>query len=423
MEYTKLTMGSYNLHIIKTNKFKTITVDVNFRRPIVKEEITKRNLLKEILLNSTKKYNTKRKLVLETENLYDIKISSATVRIGNYTNLSFTMKMLSEKYTKDKLYEDSLLFLFEILFNPNVENMAFLEENVNEVKEILKNSIMSLKDNKSRYAIIKMFENMADDLPFSYNPYGSIEEMEKESGNSLYEYYKNILSSDLIDVFIVGDVDADITKELFMEYFKVNTFKKEQKEVISKEKEARNRIKKVEIKDNSNQANVVIGCMVNGMTDFERRYVLRVFNEIFGGNSNSKLFSTVREKNSLCYTIYSDPKPYDNVLFIYLGTEKTNVDKVLKLTKKALSEMQKGNFDDDSLKNSKETLISSINRLEDTQGGIINNYFGQVMLNSDNFEIKREKINEVTKEACLNLAKKVKLDTMLILGGDGSDKN
>jgi len=74
MEYTKLTMGSYNLHIIKTNKFKTITVDVNFRRPIVKEEITKRNLLKEILLNSTKKYNTKRKLVLETENLYDIKI-------------------------------------------------------------------------------------------------------------------------------------------------------------------------------------------------------------------------------------------------------------------------------------------------------------------------------------------------------------
>ena len=31
MEYEKLFMGSYNLHLITTDKFKTNTIEINFR--------------------------------------------------------------------------------------------------------------------------------------------------------------------------------------------------------------------------------------------------------------------------------------------------------------------------------------------------------------------------------------------------------
>ena len=41
MNYEKIDMGSYQLHMIKTNKFKTVTVEVNFRREVKKEEIFK----------------------------------------------------------------------------------------------------------------------------------------------------------------------------------------------------------------------------------------------------------------------------------------------------------------------------------------------------------------------------------------------
>ena len=40
MKYTKKDLGSYNLHLIKTDKFKTVTVKIMFQSPIVKEEIT-----------------------------------------------------------------------------------------------------------------------------------------------------------------------------------------------------------------------------------------------------------------------------------------------------------------------------------------------------------------------------------------------
>ena len=39
MDYTCYNMNAYNLHIINTDKFKTITIDVSFRRKIKKEEI------------------------------------------------------------------------------------------------------------------------------------------------------------------------------------------------------------------------------------------------------------------------------------------------------------------------------------------------------------------------------------------------
>ena len=49
MNYEQIDMNSYRLHIIKTTNFKTITVEVNFRREAKKDEVTIRNLLKTVL--------------------------------------------------------------------------------------------------------------------------------------------------------------------------------------------------------------------------------------------------------------------------------------------------------------------------------------------------------------------------------------
>ena len=69
MNFETINMGGYNLHLIKTNKFKTITIDVDFYRNIKKEEITERNLLKMVLLYSSNNYKTERDLIIESENL------------------------------------------------------------------------------------------------------------------------------------------------------------------------------------------------------------------------------------------------------------------------------------------------------------------------------------------------------------------
>ena len=115
MKYTKYNMNAYNLHIINTDKFKTITVSVAFRRKMVKEEITIRNLLKELLINSSYNYPTERSLIIETEKLYDLKLLSSNYRIGNYAILSMKTRFLNEKYTEEGMNEESIKFLLDII--------------------------------------------------------------------------------------------------------------------------------------------------------------------------------------------------------------------------------------------------------------------------------------------------------------------
>lgn len=49
MVFKDYKMKGYTLHTIKTDKFKMCHVEVIFRNNVVKEEITKRNLLFDML--------------------------------------------------------------------------------------------------------------------------------------------------------------------------------------------------------------------------------------------------------------------------------------------------------------------------------------------------------------------------------------
>ena len=89
MEYKKIKEPAYNIHFIKTDKFKKIRIKINFKEELKKENIVIRNMLSLILLESSKKYPTKRLLDIECEELYNAGISSNTSISGNYHILSF----------------------------------------------------------------------------------------------------------------------------------------------------------------------------------------------------------------------------------------------------------------------------------------------------------------------------------------------
>ena len=276
-------------------------------------------------------------------------------------------------------------------------------------------------DNKLKYTLFKLLET-TEDMPYSYNPYGYIEDLEKIDVANLYKYYKEILDEDLIDIFVVGDVDTTEIKEILREYFKARTFKKASTDILVDELSVV-KPKKYEETIDANQTQLTILCNLKGITDFERKYVLLVYSELLGGSSNSLLFDTVREKNSYAYYVNSNMKSYDNIMMIYAGIESRNVDDVFKLIKKVLNNVIKGKFTDGDLENAKETIIASINASKDSQSGIINTYFAKVLVGSKDFDERIENIKKVTKEDIMDVAKKVYIHTEYILKGDSDEEN
>ncbi len=416
MEYICYNMNAYNLHIVNTKKFKTITVDICFREKINKDEITLRNLLKEIMVNASYDYPSERELIKATEELYDLKLLTSTYRIGNYNFLSMKIRFLNEKYTEKGMNYASIKLLLDLIFKPK------LDADFEKCKNKIEKSILSLNDNKVKYAISKLLESTKD-MPYSYNFYGNIEDLKKITIEDIKKCYENLLTNDIIDIFVVGEVNPEEIKNIFKENFKVKTFHKVDNKVIVKELTPRTKTNIIREQDDINQIQLTILCSLNSITEYERKYVSLVYSEMLGGSANSILFDTVREKNSYAYYVNSIIKPYDNNMIIYSGIHEDNEKEVIKLIKKCLKDITKGKFNDEIFQSSKNTIISSLKASLDNPIGIINNCLSNILVSSPTIEEKIKIIEKITKEEVINFSKKITIHTIYILEGSNEENN
>ena len=206
------------LHQIKTDKLKTVYIRVDFRRKIKKDEITKRNILADMLNRGTKKYKTEREMVIQSEELYNANYGYNVCSSGNYSIMSFSITTLSDKYTEEGNLEKVIAFLMEMIFDPNVNNKSFDEQTLNISKNYIRKYIEDIYDSPKRYARNRIREIMSSSSPFSYHQDGYIEDLEKIDGNNLYEYYLNVLKNDTVDIYVIGEYNnIDIINKYFKE--------------------------------------------------------------------------------------------------------------------------------------------------------------------------------------------------------------
>src|SRR5690554_3898573 len=93
------------------------------------------------------------------------------------------------------------------------------------------------------------------------------------------------------------------------------------KEVIPSE------IKEMEEEMDVNQGKLTLGYRTN-VHYYDPLYpALMVYSSILGGGAHSKLFINVREKNSLCYYIFSRLEKYKSLMLISSGIEIQNFEK------------------------------------------------------------------------------------------------
>lgn len=427
MKYKKISTYSYNLHIIKTNKFKTVTMQVNFKRKLNKEEITYRNMIVNMLCESTSVYPSKRLMTIATEDLYNLYYRGMNYISGKYNIMNFTATFLNEEYTEKGMLDKSIKFLSDLLFRPNVEKnrneISFNEENFIQAYNLLKDNIISQKENPDDYARTRMLENMEPNSYVSYRGVGYLEDLEKINSKKLYKYYESILNSDIIDIFVIGDVnERHINKVISDNFSQIKTFKKPTQSHFITPKKARFIPKTIKEKQKINQSKLVLGYKIDKMTNFELRYVLNVYSYILGGGPDSKLFKTVREDNSLCYYISSVSQPLNSILTIKAGIDKKDFKKALSLIKKEVFSMKKGRFSDEDIIKAKITYINSLKELEDSQDSLLSLYAGIEYLKSDTLEDRFTKINKVTREDVIKLSSKMHLDTIYLLEGESDEE-
>lgn len=413
MEYKKIEEVSYNLHLIKTNKFKTLFFKVILSEKQKKEDITIRNLLLDNLMSSSKEYPTMRDVSIKKQDLYGASISMLNRRIGDHAFIEYTMSILNPRFTEESMLKDSVEFYSSLLYKPNVKNNSFDEELFEMSKENLRKEILMTNERPNIYGFTRFKENIDINAPFSYHQTGYLEDLDTITSSSLYEYYNHILESDACDIYVIGDFDFDEMKHLIRDNFKFkNTKRADSYEIILSNERSNKEI----IEDSSfNQSKLFIGFKLTDFNPDDKKYALILFNIIFGNSPESRLFKEVREEKSLAYSISSAYRRLDNFYYVSAGISYNNYNEALNTIKKCLSDIQNNGITDDELDRAKALYISILNDVMESPSSILDIYFTELYFGNDSYEKQLEMLDTITKEDILRVANLLKIDTIYLL--------
>ena len=405
-----------NLHIINTNKFKTNLVAVFLTTPLNKENVTKNALIPMILRRGSKTLKNLEEINNKLDEMYGASFDCGIDKTGDNQILKFYMESINNNFLpeNENLLKESIEVLFDLIFNPETKNNSFKDEYVNSEKENLKQIIQGKIDNKAKYAYERCVEEMYKGKPFGLYKFGNTEELEKINAKDLYEYYKKLIAECKIDIFISGEIDESIEKDV------VNILKLNEREPVynkkSEELEEGRNTQTIEEHKEVSQGKLVIGLQV-GKKDKDSKYSAIIYNAILGGTPTSKMFQNVREKAHLAYVAGSNYVRQKNNVFIRCGIEIENYQKALDLIKVQIEDMKKGDFTEEDIKNAKTSIISTIKAIPEEQDSEITYNFGQEISGQKmKYEEYEQKINEVTKQNIIDIANSVKIDTIYFLG-------
>ena len=420
MEYKQIEIKKgIKLNILQTNKFKTNLIAIMLTTKLDRENVTKNALIPAVLKRGTKTLKTQEEINKKLEEMYGASLDCGLDKTGDNQVLKFYIETVNDEFlpqNSEDMLKKSLEQIFEFVFNPYLENDGFKKEYVEQEKENLKQIIEGKIDNKARYALDRCIEEMYKNQPYGLYKYGYIEDMENINEKNLYEHYKKLISNCKIDIFVSGIVDEEIEniikenenikklQDRIPEYNKIKiSLKKSEKENVVQES--------MEV----TQGKLIIGMDLD-VDNEDLRYDIMIYNSIFGGSANSKLFQNVREKASLAYTASSSYYRFKNNIFINCGIEIKNYDKALEIIKQQIEDMKKGDFTEEEVENAKKGIIASIKIIDDEQDTEITYFFSQELSNSKcSVEQYMDNIKTVTKEKVIDIANKVSINTVYFL--------
>ena len=211
MEYkqTELKKG-IKLHTINTDKFKTNLIAIFMTTKLTRENVTKNAVISALLRRGSKTMPSQEEISKQMEEMYGASFDCGLDKTGDNQVLKFYLESVNDNFLPQKgegMLKTSLEKLLDIVLNPYIENDGFKTEYVEQEKNNIKQRIEGKIDNKARYALDCCIEEMYQNEPFGLYRFGYIEDLEKMNGKNLYEYYKELIASCKIDIFISGNIE------------------------------------------------------------------------------------------------------------------------------------------------------------------------------------------------------------------------
>ena len=338
----------------------------------------------------------------KNNNAFDIlsRIDSVGGEINAYTTKEDTCVFAA--FLKEH-YDISVDLLADIFFNS-----TFPKKEIEKEKVVIVDEIQSYMDSPSDM-ISEDFERLLfPNHSIGRDILGTKESIQKFTQKDIRNFMQKHYT---LNNFVVSSVGNISQKELTLKLekafagYSVATKNIEKKKVIPAFGFHKTHKKK------TSQSHYVLGNSAYSLKDKKKTAMTLLTNVLGGPAMNSILNLEIREKHGLTYNIEANYSPFiDAGMFsIYLGTDKTQLDKTVSLVKKELKKLRDKKLSTQQLSAAKQQIIGQITMANENRSSVMLSH-GKSLVTYNKVDLLSEiytKINAITSTQIQDIANEV----------------
>ena len=289
-----------------------------------------------------------------TESRNTLQIAKQLDAIGGLSN-AFT----GTEYTcfHSRVLDRHLPVLAEILSDIFLHS-TFDPQELNRERQVILQEINMLEDTPDEQIYVLFSKLFFMNHPLGMPVLGTPQTVSAITKDTILHYIRQFHTPEKILVVAAGNVDHESLVDRFRGLFEGlghreeppgrRTSPRPHAGVLSSEKDLE-------------QVHICLGGSAPHLSS-DARFEAAVLNTILGGNMSSRLFQEIREKRGLAYSVYSFLTAYmdSGMLGIYLGTDRKEVNRALKVINREIRNIQAGDISKSDLDATKEHLVGSI---------------------------------------------------------------
>ncbi|MBR2577883.1 MAG: insulinase family protein [Erysipelotrichaceae bacterium] len=343
-----------HLCLIKTNKYKTIELFLNFSCPYDRKTLLSLKMLDYYMGDYSLKHPNKEAMLKAKDDCYGANLSCSTKVKTNLIEVFVRYSFINPIFLKDLTTADFLDFFKECFYD-----VFFDEKLLDEFKRNYRDRIGRYLDKPSSFALNRVWKTLAEKeerlLIYDVSQGSDIDEI---TISDVRRVYDSLMRDFALDITLIGDYDdtlLDFVRTLKTEprfYLTNESYEIEDLGEITEEKDISQSILNVVYATPNNRYN----------KDF---YAYTLGAVLLGVVPTSLLFEEVREKLSLCYYISVHDYKNEGLVRIHTAIDGKNKDKVISEIERQIKRLADKDYDPVKLELARSLFIDSLRSTPD----------------------------------------------------------
>ena len=297
-------MPAVNLTCVTTDRFKTGLITVNLITKLSGSNASKNAILPRVLRRGTAVHPDLESIARHLDDLYGASVMPLVRKMGELHCIGLCAEFVDDDFIPgDSTVLESICDLLgEMLLSPATRGGLLLSKYVDSEKKNLIDDIRAEINDKQRYAVSRLVEQMCADEAYGTNCLGTEAAASSINALSLTKHYRRLIESSQIEIFYCGAADIKRVESTLTSAFATLPRTVEPDALTTEVRfDAPENVKVFNDTLDVVQGKLTIGFRLGEIMKAPNYPGITLFNAIFGGSVTSKLFLNVREKLSLCY--------------------------------------------------------------------------------------------------------------------------